>query len=236
MRPGGVIQRRPFSLICFNSWRETGILSGMNAELTFHHEKRLWNEGFAHVAGVDEAGRGCLAGPVVAAACILPVGSDPLAGVRDSKLTRRAERAELVALIVERAIAVSLGAASRREIDRINIRAASVLAMQRALARLRIWEYALIDGLFPPEFRGQPAEGIIDGDALSPSIACASILAKTCRDDLMVRLARRHPEYGWERNAGYGTPAHREALAEFGPTPHHRRSFRPVSQLPLSLD
>jgi ribonuclease HII len=203
--------------------------------MTFELEQQLWRDGYTEVAGVDEAGRGCLAGPVVAAACILPPGCDPLEGVRDSKLTRRAERAELVKLILDRSIRVGLGAASCREIDRLNIRAASVLAMQRALTRIGRWQYALIDGPLPPEFQGQSALGIVDGDALSPSIACASILAKTCRDDLMAKLAHRHPDFGWERNAGYGTPAHREALALLGPTPHHRFSFRPVSQLSLEL-
>jgi ribonuclease HII len=208
----------------------------MSTLLTFALEQRQWESGNERVAGVDEAGRGCLAGPVVAAACILPVGCDPLEGVRDSKLTRRDERDELVQLILDRALAATLGAASRSEIDRINIRAASVLAMKRALSRIGAWDYALIDGPIPPEFRGLPAEGIVDGDALCPSIACASILAKTCRDEIMVRLSRRHPEYGWDRNAGYGTPGHRDALTKFGPTPHHRRSFKPVNQLPLLFD
>jgi ribonuclease HII len=204
--------------------------------MDFQYEQALWQQGVQLVAGVDEAGRGCLAGPVVAAACILPEGCDPLDGVRDSKLTQRDERADLVRLIMDRAVAVGLGAASCREIDRINIRAASVLAMKRALCRLGEWHHALIDGPLPPEFQGHPARGIVDGDALCASIACASILAKTCRDDLMSRLAPRHPEFGWEQNAGYGTPAHREALLRLGPTPHHRRSFRPVSQLSLPLD
>jgi ribonuclease HII len=208
----------------------------MTGMMSFSFEQRLWDQGVARVAGVDEAGRGCLAGPVVAAACILPVGCDPLDGIRDSKLTKREERQELVDVILERSVAVSLGAASCREIDRINIRAASVLAMKRALLRLGHWGYALIDGPFPPEFHGEAAEGIIDGDALCPSIACASILAKTVRDDLMCRLAKRHPEFGWDSNAGYGTPIHREALARLGPTPHHRFSFRPVSQLSLAFD
>lgn len=208
----------------------------MTGMMSFTVEERLWSQGIVRVAGLDEAGRGCLAGPVIAAACILPAGCDPLEGVRDSKLTKREERAELVELIFDRAQSVSLGAASRREIDRINIRAASVLAMKRALARIGRWDYALIDGPFPPEFRGEQAEGIVDGDALSPSIACASIIAKTVRDDLMVRLSRRHPEFGWDRNAGYGTPVHLEALANLGPTPHHRYSFKPVSQLAFSLE
>lgn len=207
----------------------------MSNALEFEFETRLWSEGHRLVAGVDEAGRGCLAGPVVAAACVLPVGGGPLDGVRDSKLTRRDEREELARYVMERSLAVGLGAASRREIDRLNIRRASVLAMRRALTRLGRWSYALIDGPLPPEFLGFPCEGIIDGDAQCPSIACASILAKTLRDHLMSRLARRHPEYGWETNVGYGTPEHREALIRLGPTRHHRYSFRPVSQLALPI-
>ncbi len=207
----------------------------MVESLSFEHEERHWSQGLSLVAGVDEAGRGCLAGPVVAAACVLPVGCPALDGVRDSKLTRRDERAELVEFIVRNSVAVGLGAASRREIDRMNIRAASVLAMRRALERLGRWEFALIDGPLPPEFSGQSAQGIIDGDACCPSIACASILAKTLRDDLMCRLARRHPEFGWDQNVGYGTPVHLQALSEHGPTPHHRYSFRPVSQLSMPL-
>jgi hypothetical protein len=121
----------------------------MNEPLRLEFETRLWEQGHALVAGVDETGRGCLAGPVVAAACVLPSGCDPLEGVRDSKLTTREERAQLVEYITERALAISVAAASRREIDRINIRSASVLAMQRALARLQSWDYALIDGPLP---------------------------------------------------------------------------------------
>jgi ribonuclease HII len=216
--------------------RNCWYLVGMNGLLGFEHEGRLWANGYRLVAGVDEAGRGCLAGPVVAAACVLPEGCDPLEGVRDSKLTRREERGALVEYITDRAIVIGLGAASRREIDRINIRRASVLAMRRALSKLGTWQYALVDGPLPPEFREFPCDGIVDGDAVCPSIACASIIAKTVRDQLMGRLARFHPEYGWERNAGYGTPEHRAALIRHGPTPHHRFSFRPVSQLGLPLE
>lgn len=204
--------------------------------LEFEHESQLWESGFERVAGVDEVGRGCLAGPVIAAACILPPGCDPLERIRDSKLTRRDERAELVELILDRAVAVGLGAASRREIDRMNVRAASVLAMQRALRRIGDWQFALIDGPLPPEFQGEPASGIVDGDTCCPSIACASILAKTLRDDLMAQLACRHPEYGWDTNVGYGTRVHQEAIQRYGPTPHHRMSFNPVRQLALPLE
>ena len=207
----------------------------MSEALQFTIEAEYWQEGVERVAGVDEAGRGCLAGPVVAAACILPSDCDPLEGVRDSKLTRPSEREALVRLIAERCVAVGVGAASRREIDRLNVRRATVLAMQRALRRLGSWDQALIDGPLPPEFDKDDAVGIIDGDAISPSIACASIVAKTVRDRLMVKLARRHPEYHWETNVGYGTAYHRQALIEHGPTCHHRFSFRPVSQLALPM-
>jgi ribonuclease HII len=196
-------------------------------------EQRFWRRGVERVAGVDEAGRGCLAGPVVAAACVLPVDCAPLEGVRDSKLLRRERRESAFDLICEQAIAVGIGAASRREIDRLNVRVASVLAMQRALRRVGAWHHALIDGPQPPELDPERCTGIIDGDAYCLSIACASIIAKVVRDRLMTRLSRRHPEFGWDRNAGYGTAEHRDALYRLGPTPHHRRSFRPVSQLPL---
>ncbi|CCF83809.1 ribonuclease HII [Nitrolancea hollandica] len=191
-------------------------------------EQRLWERGLRLVAGVDEAGRGCLAGPVVAAACILPAGLTEIPGVRDSKLLTPAQRRELYLTIHETAIAIGVGAASRREIDRYNIRVASVLAMQRALARAGIWDHALCDGPMPPELDPRRHSGIVDGDAICLSIAAASIVAKVTRDALMARLAARHPEFGWERNAGYGTAAHLDALQRFGPTPHHRRTFAPV--------
>jgi ribonuclease HII len=219
----------PYLLNCWYLVRMSGLLR-------FEHESRLWSSGYRLVAGVDEAGRGCLAGPVVAAACVLPEGCDPLDGVRDSKLTRREERSELVEYIASRALAFGLGAASRREIDALNIRRASVLAMRRALDRVQPWHYALVDGPLPPEFEDDPCAGIIDGDAVCPSIAGASIIAKFVRDELMTKLARFHPEYGWERNVGYGTPEHREALVRHGPTSHHRFSFRPVSQLGLPFE
>ncbi len=187
------------------------------------------------MAGVDEVGRGCLAGPVVAAACILPSGTRRIAGVRDSKLLTPQRRGELVHEIRRRALATSIGAASRQEIDRLNIRGATALAMQRALSRLGDWQHAIIDGPLMREFDGERCRGVVDGDSSCLSIACASILAKEARDDLMRRLACRYPQYGWDRNVGYGTAAHLEALREFGPTPHHRRSFRPVRDVVESL-
>lgn len=189
-----------------------------------------WAAGLTRLAGVDEVGRGCLAGPVVAAACILPPGCGmaDFPGVRDSKLLSARQRGALVPQIRSRALAVGIGAASRAEIDRLNVRAASVLAMRRAVARLGEIDYLLVDGPLPPEFDPSRGRGIIQGDACCLSIACASILAKEARDGLMARLARRHPEFGWDRNAGYATEVHRQALERLGPTPHHRRSFQPV--------
>lgn len=191
-------------------------------------EQRLWERGLRLVAGVDEAGRGCLAGPVIAAACILPAGLTEIPGVRDSKLLSSRQRRALYLTIHDTAAAIGVGAASRREIDRYNIRVASVLAMQRALAHAGIWDHALCDGPMQPELDPRRHSGIVNGDATCLSIAAASIIAKVTRDALMVRLATRHPEYGWERNAGYGTAAHLNALQRFGPTAHHRRTFAPV--------
>ena len=194
-------------------------------------ERRLWRQGIQLVAGVDEVGRGCLAGPVVAAACILPPGTRRIDGVRDSKLLTPDRRRVLVREIRSRALATAIGAASRREVDRLNIRGATALAMQRALSRLGDWQHAIIDGPLMREFDEDRCSGVVDGDASCLSVACASILAKEARDDLMRRLACRYPEYGWDHNAGYGTAAHLDALRECGPTPHHRRSFRPVREI-----
>lgn len=194
-------------------------------------ERVYWERGLRLVAGVDEVGRGCLAGPVVAAACILPPSIKQIEGVRDSKLLSAKKRAELVETIQAAALLTAIGAASRREIDRFNIRAATAIAMRRALDRLGSWQQAIIDGPLFVEFAESPVAGVIDADATCLSVACASILAKEARDALMCRLAGRHPEYGWERNAGYGTAKHLDALQRLGPTPHHRRSFRPVREL-----
>lgn len=194
-------------------------------------EQHFWARGFQLVAGVDEVGRGCLAGPVVAAACILPAGTKSIPGVRDSKTLTGEKRRELLTAIRERAVVYAIAAASRREIDRLNVRAASALAMQRALHRVGNWDHAIIDGPLMTEFREGPFTGVIDGDAQCLSISCASIVAKEARDALMRRLARRHPEYGWDHNVGYGTGAHLEALRRCGPTPHHRCTFKPVREL-----
>jgi ribonuclease HII len=184
------------------------------------------------VAGVDEAGRGPLAGPVVAAAVVFPP-ERRIPGVTDSKRLAAPEREELALAIRGRALAIGVGAASCCEIDRLNILRATHLAMRRALAHLPVAPgHVLVDGL-PVRELGPGHTAVVDGDSKSFTIACASIIAKTTRDRLMRRLACRYPLYGWDTNMGYGTPEHVMALAECGPTPHHRRSFVPVQ---LSLD
>ena len=192
-------------------------------------ERSYFRAGVELVAGVDEVGRGPLAGPVVAAVVVVGPDVKPLRGVNDSKVLTARRREELAAAIVC-LYPHAVGAASCREIDRINIRQATILAMRRALARLPIVaDLVLIDGLPLPEL-GQAHEALVDGDARCFAIACASIVAKTVRDRLMRRLAGRYPAYGWEHNCGYATEDHLLALGRAGLTPHHRRSFAPVSQ------
>ncbi len=187
------------------------------------------------VAGVDEVGRGPLAGPVVAAAVIFPENC-VIDGADDSKKLTAAEREDLFTVIMERAVCVRLGAASSREIDRINILRATGLAMRRAVSGLYpAPEHLLVDGLPMPELGLDRQTAIVGGDGAVHAIACASIVAKVCRDRLMCRLAARYPLYGWESNKGYSTPGHRAALLLHGPTPHHRRSFQPI-QLALGLE
>lgn len=191
-------------------------------------EQSLQRGGMVLLAGVDEVGRGPLAGPVLAAAVVMPPGLH-IPGVDDSKRLAPARRRELAARIRAAALDWMVGAASAREIDRMNIRAATALAMSRAVAALRVRpDHLLVDGLPVPELGTERQTAIVGGDGRVHCIACASIVAKTIRDDLMARLARRYPVYGWERNAGYGTAEHRAALLAHGPTPHHRRSFAPV--------
>lgn len=202
---------------------------------TLEREIAFWHAGGGLVAGVDEAGRGPLAGPVVAAAVVFPPYCKAIRGLRDSKLLPRAKRSRLALVVRARALAIGVGAASVHEIDRLNIRRASILAMRRALLRLGVTPtHILVDGLPVPEL-GMPHDAIVDGDAHCQSIAAASVVAKTLRDFLMERLGRRHPRYDWESNKGYGTPDHLAALAAFGFTPHHRKSFAPVVQLELAV-
>ena len=181
------------------------------------------------VAGVDEAGRGPWAGPVVAAAVVLDAACVP-AGVTDSKQLSRTRREALFAALRAGA-RIGVGAASVAEIDRLNILAATLVAMRRAIDDLGVAPaHVLIDGNRLPEL-ACPATTVVGGDRRSLSIAAASIVAKVTRDRIMARLARRYPGFGWERNAGYGTPEHRSALDRLGVTPHHRRSFAPVARL-----
>ena len=188
-------------------------------------ERTLRASGARLIAGVDEVGRGPLAGPVFACAVVMPPESRAIAGVADSKRLAPAERERLEVLIRARALSVALGAASVREIAQLNIHHATVLAMRRAIRRLTtVPEALLIDGRRLPTL-GLPHQAVIGGDDRCYSIACASIVAKVARDRLMSRLGSRYLPYGWPQNAGYGTPKHCSALREFGLTPHHRVRF-----------
>lgn len=182
------------------------------------------------VAGVDEAGRGPLAGPVVAAAVILRRDDCP-DGLNDSKQLTAARRATLEGEIKARALCWGIGIASVEEIDSINILWATMLAMTRAMEALdRDCAHVLVDGNRCPQWRWE-STAVVEGDAKCLSIAAASILAKEARDRMMVQAAVDHPHYGWESNKGYGSAKHLAALREHGPTPLHRRSFSPVAQL-----
>lgn len=198
------------------------------------YEREAWDRGLEKVVGVDEAGCGPLAGPVVAAAVVLKPGQH-LEGVYDSKALSRKQREELALEIRDRVLAFSVAAASTREIDRFNIRRATSLAMRRAVRGLPFDpELLLVDGRHMPELGEHTA--IVKGDRLSLSIACASILSKTVRDRLMDKLSRRYPAYGWDENKGYGTGQHLAAIREHGPTPHHRCTWAPIAQPELPLE
>ena len=187
--------------------------------------KRYLTKGVVE-AGCDEAGRGCLAGPVFAAAVILP-STGEIDGLNDSKLLAAGRREELRAMIEQQAVAYAVARVDPEEIDRINILQASFLAMHRALEMLGVLPaQILVDGNRFRPYREVPFHCIVKGDGKYMSIAAASILAKTNRDDYMREIAREHPQYGWERNKGYPTRQHREAIGRHGLTPHHRRSFR----------
>ena len=187
--------------------------------------EQTWaDRGFHAICGIDEAGRGPLAGPVCAAAVILPERLD-IPGLNDSKKLTDKKRRELFPIIEEQAIAFGLGWASQEEIDEINILQATFLAMSRAVEQLKIRpDLALVDGNRAPAL-DLPVETVVQGDSLSASIAAASVLAKVSRDDVMLRMAEEYPGYGFEVHKGYGTKAHYEALQKFGPSPIHRRTF-----------
>ncbi|MCD9147257.1 ribonuclease HII [Pseudophaeobacter flagellatus] len=193
-------------------------------------ESAAQSKGYVRIAGVDEVGRGPLAGPVTAAAVVLDMTCLP-PGLNDSKKLSAKKRAALAALLVDCA-EVSVAEASVEEIDQLNILRASHLAMERAVAGLSpAPDYLLIDGNLIPKDLEIPAEAVVKGDGKSVSIAAASIVAKEARDLLMVDLAQQFPGYGWEKNAGYPSKQHRDALVELGVTPHHRRSFKPVHKI-----
>ncbi len=187
-------------------------------------EEGYFREGIKLICGVDEAGRGPLAGPVCAAAVILPPHVE-LPGLNDSKKMTDKRRRELFPVIKETALAYGIAFASHEEIDEINILQATYLAMERAIAQLEIKpELLLIDGNRSKEF-GIPVQTVVKGDSLSASIAAASVLAKVTRDDLMLEMAEAYPEYAFEVHKGYGTKAHYEAIRNHGPSPIHRMTF-----------
>ena len=187
-------------------------------------ENSLYAEGYKMICGVDEAGRGPLAGPVCAAAVILPKGLE-LPGLNDSKKLTDKKRRELFPIIKEQAIAYGIGLASHEEIDEVNILQATYLAMERAIQQLEgKADFALIDGNRAKDF-GLPVRTVIKGDSLSANIAAASVLAKVTRDDIMLDMAQQFPEYGFEVHKGYGTRAHYEALRKCGHSAMHRMSF-----------
>ena len=192
--------------------------------LDYQLEQELTEAGYANVCGVDEAGRGPLCGPVVAAACILPAGL-VLEGLNDSKKLTPKKRDLLFDAIRENAIAYAIAEASVEEIDELNILEATLLAMRRAIEGLSVKaDFALIDGNIDRDFP-IPARAVIHGDAISPSIAAASILAKVTRDRQCIELDRTYPQYGIAKHKGYGTKVHMDALREYGPAPIHRKQF-----------
>ena len=208
-----------------------GTMPGPRITPDFALELTAQAQGYARIAGVDEVGRGPLAGPVTAAAVILDPACIP-AGIDDSKRVKEADRRRLAAEIKASAISWAIAHASVQEIDEINILQASHLAMKRALQALEpASDFALVDGNRMPRDMTIPGQTVVKGDAKSLSIAAASILAKVERDQIMQELAHLHPQFGWETNAGYPTPLHLGALTQFGPTPHHRRSFAPVRKM-----
>ena len=190
----------------------------------WEYENNCFAQGYSMVCGVDEAGRGPLAGPVCAAAVILPPNLE-IPGLNDSKKLSDKKRRELYPVIKEKAVAYGIAFADQSEIDSINILQATYLAMERAMAQLSVKpDIALIDGNRAKDF-GLPVQTVVHGDSLSASIAAASVLAKVTRDDLMLEMAQKYPGYGFEIHKGYGTKAHYAALEDLGPCPIHRMTF-----------
>ncbi|MFO0388789.1 MAG: ribonuclease HII [Alphaproteobacteria bacterium] len=210
--------------------RATGSTQPANRQLTMQAIDPTYEQSFGGlIAGIDEAGRGPWAGPVVAAAVVFYTDKIP-EGVHDSKKLSAVRREQIFDDILKNAH-VGIGLATPEEIDKVNILQATFLAMQRAYGLLGFTpDIALIDGNKCPSLPCK-TKAIIGGDALCPSIAAASIIAKVTRDRIMADLAKQHPAYGWERNAGYGTTQHQKALADFGVTPHHRKSYKPIQLL-----
>lgn len=209
----------------FQRRKEAGLKEEARLQKMLVEEKKLWLQGYTSVAGVDEAGRGPLAGPVLAAAVVFsPV--TVIQGLNDSKQLSALAREKLFELIIQESETYGIGSATREEIDRLNIHAASMLAMRRALERLNATpDIVLVDG-FPIAHCPFRQKAIKSGDTLSLSIAAASVLAKVARDKIMADLHDRYPHYGFNRNMGYGTLEHRQALAKHGPCSEHRQSFR----------
>ena len=204
---------------------------------TFDEENAVWQNGYLHIAGIDEVGRGPLAGPVVAAAVILPgeFEADWKPLVNDSKQVTPSVREELFPYITGIAISIGVGQSDVKTIDRKGIAKATRLAMKKAVDQLSPPpDFLLVDYLHLPEIR-LPQKGITHGDCLSFSIACASIIAKVTRDHLMVELDKTYPGYKFAQHKGYGTPEHLECLRRFGPSPVHRCSFQPVRDMMMLL-
>ena len=218
-------------LRAFSIARRGGIgFQGDMSKPDYSLEEAAHARGLMRVAGVDEVGRGPLAGPVTAAAVVLDPGNIP-AGLNDSKALTAKRREALFDVIHEMA-EVSIAHASVEEIDELNILRASHLAMERAVQGLKApVDHLLIDGNMIPRGLTGSSEAVVKGDALSVSISAASIVAKICRDRIMESLAQQFPGYGWETNAGYPSKSHKEALQNLGVTPHHRRSFKPVHNI-----
>ncbi|OLC20992.1 MAG: ribonuclease HII [Chloroflexi bacterium 13_1_40CM_68_21] len=211
---------------------------------SLNHEKRLWADGLLRVVGVDEVGMAALAGPVVAAACLVTPDTRLIRKVNDSKVLTRLQREDLFGAIRGRVVKVGVGAASVAEIHRLNIYHASHVAMLRALRQIGEYDWVLVDGrrILDPAFAPGKHSEIVRGDAKSFSIASASIVAKVTRDRLMAKLSAKYPGYGWEHNCGYPTIDHRKALRELGVTPFHRQDFGTVrvmlsaEQMALEMD